>query len=210
ESYGDVASHYAQIAEEEHVEVFCPLVEMDSLEQYTYRVKALLDRIDVQFSGELAIDSSIHNYLSQWGSQSAANYESFLQNVGKFYDWVDDHGRPLRIDMNCWGPPLETQKDQRFSVMVESFVRFWSVAAAYFRAKYPGSRLSFGEIGTYNFDGMGMLSDLDPYPDKPGLVRDDQEFADIWAAYLYGFQTLELDELAVWAFDAYWAAYGCN
>jgi hypothetical protein len=197
ENYGDIAVHYAQIAEEEHVEIYCPIVEMNSLDQYADRVEALLTRIDLYFSGQLAVNASIHHYLLGF---NCYNDESrFERNVGKYYDWVDDLGRPLRIDMSCWSPPLEVQSDQRFSFMLESMVQFWSSAVEYFRSTYAASPIAFGEIGAYNYDGMGANLDDSPYPNKPGLVRDDQEFADIWAAYLIAAKALGLDGVAAWS-----------
>lgn len=199
QSYASAAVHYAQIAEQEGVSVFCPMTEMDSLEQQTSHVKTLLSQIDAVFSGELAIEAAMGNYLSHDADYYEPSMDNFVQQLGHFYDWVDDHGRPVRIDTSFWGGHLETQTDQRLSFMIERMVRVWSDTFDYLRSKYPGNQISFSELGAFNFDGAAVAADQDPYEDKPGLVRDDQEVADIWAAYFAGCALLQPRTVAVWS-----------
>ncbi len=114
-----------------------------------------------------------------------------------FWDWKDSQGRPMRIEYSCWTPPLETQKDQRVSVMTRNFVKLWSIPVDYYSSTYPDDPQMFGEIGTFNADGVCLGPS---YWNMTNKVYDEQERADIWYAYLKGAKELGIESLSVWAF----------
>ena len=195
ESYGDAAVHVAQIAEEFGCKVFTPLTEMNCLEQYPDAIKRLYDRIDHAFSGELAFEEGTHHYL---GGFNTYNGETrFDKNVGTFWDWTSSAGVPLGIEWSCWSPPLDTQMDQRLSSVVESMFEFWEPAYSYYSERYPMNPVRFGEIGVYGYDGvsLGFISTT-----ASGKLHDEQEVADIWAAYIIYAHVSDLNGVFVWDF----------
>jgi hypothetical protein len=193
-NYGNIAAHYARLAEECHVEVYCPIVEMNSLDRYSAQIKELLSRLDTLFSGRFAVNASIHHYLN--GFNCYSNETRFEENIGKYYDWFDETGRPLLVEMSCWEPQIETQSDQRFTHLAAGMINNWSSAVAYFRNNYPTNPCGFGEIGAYNWDGHGM--GFSSTHGGSNVLQDNQEFADTWAAYLLSARAMGLDILSVW------------
>ena len=89
------------------------------------------------------------------------------------------------------------QKDQRASVMERRFVEFWKPLFDYVTKRYPRHSQSFGEIGEFDADGVGMGPS---YWDIKHKALDDQETADIWYAYLRGAKELGIESLNLWAF----------
>jgi hypothetical protein len=207
---GDIAVHLATLAEEFGAKIFCPLVEMNSLVLlYPEQIRTLLTRIDQVFSGKLAVDVSVHHYLAGF---NCYNSETDLEaNVGTFWDWRDDRGRPALFEMNWWPldqVPLETQKDQRFTVMVERMVQLWMPAIRLLRSKYPDVPLTFGEIGTYTSrDGAVLIGVPSTLLAKPG-TRDDQEYRETTATHIVASAGMELDGMCVWGWAASWSMPG--
>ena len=195
ESLGDVAVDLATIAEAKGVDTFTPMVELDSLERHDAEIRHLLDRIDRVFSGRLAVNQATHHYVFR--SQSY-----FEANCGEFWDWRDEEGLPLIISMNCWNPPLETQDDQRWSVLLEKMADIWNPVVVHFRERFPENPLVFGEIGAYAFDGHARGGALPPDifdPARAHRYRDDQEFVETYAAYVAASYAMGLDGVALWS-----------
>jgi hypothetical protein len=196
-SYGNAAVELAKVAEATGAESFNPLTEMSSLARHVPEIHMLLDRIDAVFSGRLAIEEATFNMLN-WpeGYGSSSRYADI---ASKFWDWQDSEGREIMIEMSCWTPPLNDNRDQRASNATEGFVAFWLEPVLYYDALYPERELLFGEIGTFNYDGqvLGLDWSYQRFPDR---IRDDQELADIWAAYLIGSAALGIDGLLIWNF----------
>ena len=190
----------ARMAESNGVDILCLLVEPNSLEQYSDKIKALLDRIDPLFSGQFAISESTHHYLAGFNCYNSQT--SFEANVGKFWDWKDDQGKPLIIEMNYWPLeqiPLETRKDQRYSVMINNMENIWRKAVDYFRTNYPDHPLVFGEIGTYAAEDGAVLGKFPTGDLAHPLVRDDQEYRDTTATHIIASYNLGLDGICIWS-----------
>jgi len=117
--------------------------------------------------------------------------------VGKFWDYKTDAGLPLMVEWSCWTPKLDDENDQRLSTMVKGFVLFWSPAYAYYKSKYPGHEIVYGEIGTYPVDGVCRGSEYF-YSHMKHQRWDVQEFNDIFAAYIMGAKRLGVDGMSLW------------
>jgi hypothetical protein len=207
DSYFELAAHLARIAEQHGAVLFTPFTEMDSIGRETERVKTFYTRLTSVFSGEFSFEESTHHYLDGWGFSLSGKLSSpFAQLAGQFWDWKDPQGRPMVIEWSCWTPRLESQNDQRLSVLVGGMLSSWSPALDYYRAKYPVNTIRFGEIGTYNTDGVARGGDyfyaLAEAARKTGAasvgIRDAQEVADIWAAYIISAMAMRLRGLSVW------------
>jgi hypothetical protein len=201
-SYLELASHLAAIANDHGSLLFTPFTEMDSIGRETERVKRFYTQLAAAFDGELGFEESTNHYLEGWGFSFGGDLNtSFAQLAGKFWDWRDPAGRPMVIEWSCWTPPLETLNDQRLSSLLEGMVSFWEPALRYYKATYPGSRIRFGEIGTYNIDGIGRGGDYANALLQAAGTQDAQEVADIWAAYIVAAMAMELDGLNIWSLD---------
>ncbi len=186
-----------------HVKLITPFTEMDGIEKYTTLIKEMYFKISDQFNNEIGFEESTHNILtgiSPIVSAPIHTKTAFARLVQDFtfWDWKDLQGRPMRIEYSCWTPPLETQKDQRASVIARNFVKFWSIPVDYYRSKYSNNPQMFGEIGTYDADGVSLGPS---FWDMTNKVKDEQEFADVWYSYLKGSKELDVDTINVWIFQ---------
>jgi hypothetical protein len=207
DSYYDLTADLARIADEHGAVLFTPFTEMDSIGRETARVKSFYSRLASVFNCELSFEESTHHYLDGWGFSLRGQLNApFAQLAGQFWDWTDPQGRPMVIEWSCWTPRLESQNDQRLSVLVEGMHSLWNPALDYYRGKYPGNTIRFGEIGTYNVDGIARGGDyanaLLEAAGKAGTdstgTRDAQEVADIWAAYIISAMAMRLQGLSMW------------
>ncbi|MCK5827980.1 hypothetical protein KAH43_05575, partial [Candidatus Bipolaricaulota bacterium] len=202
-SYGDLALHYAALAEAYGAVLFTPFTEMDAIEKYTDEVRQFYGGLDSVFSGAFSFEEGTHHFLLD---SAGYNLECRFENsVGRFWDWTDTAGEPLTVEWSCWTPTLETQADQRLSVLVERMVEFWAPALGFYREHYPDNRIRFGEIGVYTMDGICLGNDYysalqDASSSYQFGIIDEQEVADIWAAYLIASHYMELDGLTAWTF----------
>jgi len=195
-NYTATAVSLARLAAEEGAAYFSPLTEMDSLSQYNFHIRRMLDEIDAVFDGAIGIEESTHHYL-----RGDSLYDERLRDpldilaVAEFWDWQGSDGNPLQILMSCWGVAYDDKADQSFSNCVEGFVSYWMPAISYYETNFPGNKLIFGEIGVHNLDGAasGTIPE-----NAPSGVLDDQEVADLWAAYLAGCVALDIDGLSAW------------
>ena len=121
-----------------HVKLITPFVEMESIEKYSGLIKEMYTKISEQFDGEMGFDEATnllldgHSAINDTPIHTESAFAWLVRNF-TFWDWKDAHGRPMRIEYSCWAPPIETQKDQRVSVMLPNFTRFWEPAMAYYR-----------------------------------------------------------------------------
>jgi len=200
-NYEELWRPLAKLAEREGVEVLCLGAELDSMEAHTEHWRALTGNLRALFSGQITYDESTHAFLGldHAGRDCHGRY-GFENCVGSFWDAMD------LIEMNSYPMQpelfaLETQKDQRFSVLLERFVELWLPAVAHYRRLYPDKPLWFGEMGALNFDGNGMYGHIPDLVGSTGHDRDLQEVADIWAASLAGAYLLGVDGIDVWSID---------
>ena len=187
-----------------HVKLLTPFTEMDGIEKYPGLIKEMYTTVSEQFDGEMGFEEATHNmltgdsYINPTPIHTVSAFESLVRNF-TFWDWKDSHGRPMRIEYSCWNPPVETQMDQRVSVMEPNFVKFWSIPVDYYRSKYPDDSQMFGEIGARNADGQSLGS---AYWDIKNKVIDEQERADYILAALIGTKRLQ----DITAFD-FWGGF---
>jgi len=190
-SYGAVCIDLARIAAAERASVFYAAVELDSMERYAAQWRALAADIRTVFSGQVTLVESTGWFL---GAENC-NEGRLTDLVGQFWDAFDF------IAVDHWPNAclrLETQTDQRFSVVAERFFNQWRRAFDYYRAKYPGKRIEFGEIGTYNVDGVLLNGGDEDMSTSPAYSQDLQEMSDAWAALLIGASALGADGITVW------------
>ena len=193
-----------------HVKLITPFVEMESIEKYSGLIKEMYTKISEQFDGEMGFDEATnllldgHSAINDTPIHTESAFARLVRNF-TFWDWKDAHGRPMRIEYSCWAPPIETQKDQRVSVMLPNFTRFWEPAMAYYNATYPQDPKMFGEIGVFDIDRVCMGFPL-PTTNKR---FDDQEMADIWYVYLKEAKELGINSLNIWQFPLgdYWSVW---
>jgi hypothetical protein len=193
--YSELCVELARLAAEEDVEWFGIGVELNSMQKNDERWREVAEAVRQVFSGGVTFAEATHLYLA--GFNTYSEEPSFELNVGRFWDALDF------IEMNMWpgleGVTLETQADQRFSVVTENLVRFWRPAFEYYRAKYAALPVCFGEMGTFDYDGAIVTDDFFGAWQLPGARMDHQEFADTWAAYLCLAAAMGADGLAAWS-----------
>jgi hypothetical protein len=180
-NWGDICVEQARLAQDEQVDSLCVSVELNSMEKYAANWRELIARVRAVFSGKVTISQSTLFYL---------DWNDLASLAGSFWDACDT------IEMNCYPTGDESQSvDQHLSTLTEGFVRKWAPAVEYFRGKYPGKPLLFGEIGTQYADGVARYD-----PGNSALTdrMDIQEYVDIWASYLIGAQVLGIDGLSAW------------
>jgi hypothetical protein len=187
QNYTEKIMHYVRIAERSGVELFCPMVELDTMQQDREEVIALLDETQRVFSGHLVVSEATCSILSGWTLGGI--------HLGSFWDYDD-----LRIGMNSWVIPLEDDRDQHLTHIVQSFVEFWKGAVDTYRDSFPGHLILFDEIGFYNYDGSLTVAE-NPTISEQDAVRDDQEMADFWAAVYIGAASLNLDGICMYFYE---------
>lgn len=193
DSYAEIAAGLARLAQDMGVKTLTPFTEMDTLERHPDMLRSFYTTLDPVFEGVFGFEEATNNYLH-------ADYHggtAFETNAGQFWDWTDQLGRPLEIEWSGWTPTLESQRDQRLTVMVPAFVRFFTKALEYYRSRYPGSHITFGELGAWSVDGCCLGEAFHSIP-SDSRVRDDQEVADIWAASLIAIAYMGIDGFVAW------------
>ncbi len=166
---------------------------------YAYYIKNMLDTLASKFTGELAIDIAGNNILTGdfWNPNgSPLNFREVIDRMS-FLGWTGRGKEPLHIEQSNWTPPLETQSDQRASVMEKDFVNFWKPLWNYISAVYPAHQQAIGEMGTYNVDGVAMGNSVWNIADKR---MDDQELSDVWYVYLRGAAEVGFNSVNMWIF----------
>jgi hypothetical protein len=129
------------------------------------------------------------------------NDDTQIRNeIGTFYDWTDDEGRPLIIGLSDWYQELDTQRDQRFTVMAANVYNRYLPLVEWFHASYPGHEIVMAEYGTCNHDGA-ILGGVPPSWED--CISDFQEMADFHAAYLTAFRALGLGGFSMWHYTAW-------
>jgi hypothetical protein len=194
-NYQSLCLDLGRLAQREGVKRFVIGAELNSLEQYAQSWRNLAAAVRTVFFGEITFAQCAAIYLERDYSRRAP----FEGSVGTFWDTFD------LIEMNMWpgagdGMRLETQQDQRFSVLVANLVHFWSKAFSYYREKYPTLPIHFGEIGTFDYDGAIVTGDFYGAWALPSARLDHQEYVDTWAAYFAMAAALGADGLGAWTF----------
>lgn len=194
ENYGDICVRLAEIMEDESGDIFTPMVELGRTETHGDHVKQLMDRIRGVFSGRLQVSSQTNLFLAVGSLYDEETDWLTIADRATFWDYPD-----LEIGMNCWpSGAWENRNDQRFSVLIENLVSFWSVPFAYYSSRYPVNRLRFAEMGTPGFDGVsrgvgwfwGQPERMDEF--------DFQEISDLWSAYFFMAEYLDSAGVHVW------------
>jgi len=185
-----------------HVKLITPFTECDELGRYGSSTKKMYTTISQVYEGKMGWEEPTSTILE---GESVINHEpihtssKFAQIVKdySFWNWTGLRGQKMRYEMSVWTPPLETQKDQKVSVMERNFVKFLSIPVGYYGSKYPGIEVMFGEIGAYNADGYVLGSDYYKIPPNQ-RVLDEQERADYILAALKGSKALGIMAINVW------------
>jgi len=182
-----------------HVKLFTPFQEMDGIEKDTDLVKATYTKLDNVFDGELGFEELTAGMLQGY-SPVEDDWKTFEQVVPNFtfWNWEDSQGKPMRIEYSGWTPDVETQKDQRASVMAQNYVKFWLPAVNYYSSKYPANLQMFGEVGAKNADGQSLGANKYYAIPANKMVYDEQEMADFFYAMLKGSKELHIYMLNIW------------
>ena len=183
QSYADVCSHIARIAEEEQGDTLCLAVELLSMSRYTEQWRTLAKQIRKDFHGCITFSEATHCVLV-----------NSRHDLGDYWDAFDTIG--IEIWPTCY--PLESQYDQRLSVLSERVVSHYVPAIQYYTNTFPGTSIGFDEAGTYNADGAVVEGWSDAIRDFSADELDHQEVADTWAAILLGAECLKLNRVTVW------------
>jgi hypothetical protein len=191
-SYSAVCVALGRIAEAEHASVFYAAVELDSMERYAEQWRSIAADIHAVFSGRVSIVESTGIFL---GAENCGQGQ-FTDLVGQFWDAFDFIAMDV-YPADCRA--LETQSDQRFSVVIERFASEVRRAFDYYRAKYPGKRIEFGEMASNNVNGDLVIGLPDDICASPNYTQDLQEMSDAWAAFLIGASAVGADGIAVWS-----------
>jgi hypothetical protein len=180
-----------ELCERHQVERADLLTEMSMLETHTGPIKAFLDKVAGVFNGELGIET-VPPLMFDTG-----------HGYSLFWDWTSGNRR-LTVNGSSWTPTLETQNDQRYSIMVTNFVSYNLPFVQHFAAKYPDLSFCWGELGTYPVDGVARGVEYF-YGSRPDAL-DLQEFNDALAAALIGSAALDVKGACMWffvPFDSY-------
>lgn len=203
ESYGDICEHLGRIMEEEGGDIFTPLVELSKTETNESNVRALLDRIRTVYSGRLSVGQQTHSMLAGDSTYDRESDWRVILDRSRFWDYDD-----LEIGMNCLpSGAWETQNDQRFSILVENLVASWSRAIAYYRGRYPDQSIRFTELGAFYFDSSSRGFDWWLHNPERRLQTDFQELSDLWAAYLFMAEYLDVNGISAfgtWPYREEW------
>ena len=194
-NYGDLCTRLATIAEEEGADIFVVGVELNSLERYTDRWRELVSSMRHVFHGKITFAEATNLYLA--GYSTYDNEDRLDRNVGSFWGTLD------LIEVNMWpgaggNMKLEERTDQRFTVLLQNLLDFWSPAFSLYRTLYPQLPIRFGEIGTFDYDGAMATDDFYGAWLLPNAKLDHQEYVDTWAAYLCMATALSADGLSAW------------
>jgi len=190
-SYSAICRDVARIAEEEGVGTLCLGVELLSMREHVSEWASVVAEIHSIFSGMVTYDE-VSNILIDRVQCSGSSIE---EEAGKLWEAFD------RIEMNYWQIPgcysLDTETDQRFSLMVEGFVEFWTELFNYYRTTYPTKPVAFGEMGHFLCDGTVIAG----WWTGEGGPTDYQEAADVWATYMIAAEYFGTSATSVWAWD---------
>ncbi len=200
DNYADAFFKLVPLFNKYHVKEIAPFVEMNSIKRYPGLIKKFYDRLGAITNSDLGFDEGVANMLNGVELPSPIETEGEFAEVVKnytFWNWESRDGRRLINGMTIWTPKVETQRDQRVSVMERNFVKFLNPAVDYYRSTYPGVGLMFGEIGAYNADGFVLgLKYYDTPPNQ--RVMDEQERADYILAALRGAKALNISGVNLW------------
>jgi hypothetical protein len=119
-----------------------------------------------------------------------------------FWDWVDKEGRPMRVEYSGWViSPVETQADQRATVIAGKFEELWSIPGSYYSSTYPNNLQMWGEIGARNIDSYVLGPDYFYSIPKDQRKPDEQERADFMLAMFKASKELGIERMNIWLFN---------
>ncbi len=200
ENYTRLLKKIIPLLNKYHVKSLVVLDETGNLNtSYSEFIQEMLTKLSTKFNGRLGIDVAANLILVgiYWDDKKRTWQGTMGQMT--FLGWISPDGQRLEDLYSCWAPPLETQEDQRVSVMVPNFVKFWKPLFDYVAAKYSNPPQAFGEIGVFDADGVGL--GYPSYEATANKVEDEQEMADVWYAYLKGSKELGVEQIDVWGFS---------
>ncbi|MCD6135567.1 hypothetical protein J7J63_02500, partial [Candidatus Bipolaricaulota bacterium] len=198
ENYTSLLKKIMPLLNKYHVKSLVVLDETGNLNtSYPEFIKGMLTKLSTEFNGSLGIDVGANNILEgiYWDSKKRTWQGTIAQMT--FLGWISWDGKPLEDLYSCHTPLIETQKDQRVSVMALNFVKFWKPLFDYVAAKYSNPPQGFGEIGANNGDGQTLSPSYYDIPHNQ-RVLDEQERADYFLAALKGSKALEIMTINVW------------
>jgi hypothetical protein len=180
-----------ELCDKYSVEIFTPMVELDSLEKYTSEIHRLLDRLDPLFDGWFAIDQSTNNWI-RWGTWSE-------RRAGAFWGWCDSDGKPLIISLSGSENHLADSSTASQESMRSAMVVLWKDVVQYYRDQFPGHYVWFGELAVSRNQGtaMGQIPNLATAP----LAID--EMKRVLYAVLMGARDLRVDGFCICYYTFY-------
>lgn len=204
DSYTKLLLKLVPLLNKYHVKLLTPFIEMTGIEKYSDLIKKMCTTISRTYKGEIGFEEETANILngaSVFNSTPIRTEEAYanFEKGFTFWNWVSPTGKHIIYEYSVWTPRLETQKDQRVSVMEPNFIKFLEPAHSYFSSTYPQDSQMIGEIGTRDADGGCLGPDYYNIP-RSQRVFDEQERADVWYAYFKGSKELGIESLDVWVF----------
>ena len=171
-SYSTFINHYAQIAQKNHVELFCVGCELDHLDTSTYysNWRTVISGVRAIYYGPLtyAADWSTYARIPFWGALDYAGIDAYfpLSNaktpsvadlVGGWSHYVDDDGT------HNWTNEIETWQATVHKPVIFTEIGYRSIDYA---AKNPGN---WEETGVYNANGQANCYEaaLQVFANKP-------------------------------------------
>ena len=171
-------------------------------------------KISQGYDGEMGFDESTQAILGgrsplRGGNKLISTESQFARVVRNitFWNWRDSKGRAMRIEYSIGNCPVETQKDQRVSVMAPAFVKFLEPAVAYYSSTYPENPQMFGELAAFNADGQSMGANYYFSMPSSEIRMDEQERADYILAATKGAKELGMIAINFWGsfvIDDHW------
>jgi len=199
DGFAQVLQPVLEICNEYEVDIFTPMVELNSLEQHGSSIRTFLDQLDPWFDGWFGVNQSTNHYLL--GNNTYSNERRFAVNAGSFWDWVDEEGRPLIVQMSANELPLSTTGDSSIEEMANAFVEMYWPAVEYYRANFPEHCLMLGEVAVSQMDGCSMGFEYQAAWGE-GPV-DHQEMADTYLAIMLGARRLGIPRFSIQYYEIY-------
>ena len=145
-------------------------------------MKNFFTEISEVYSGDLGYENTTSNILNN--ASPIYNYSGDVSKItGDFWDWESSDGRHLDFMLDNSEPTLETQKDQRLSVMEKAIVQFYKPVVNYIRKNYHSVEIKLCETWAYAQDGFNLGPDK--FYSTTNRPLDYQEQADTMQASIY-------------------------
>jgi len=167
--------------------------------KYPALMERMFNELDERFNGNLAIDLGFqtnfdYSFENYWDGKSFRNLIRQMTYLG----WVSSSGDPLDFEWSFWGIPLESQTDQRVSVLERNLVNFWKPAFDCISSIYRTISENWGETGANTFDGYTLGEKYYSSLSESRQRYDEQERADFFCALMKASSELEINTVNVW------------